>query len=65
MGTHQKPKTERAPTSPTRGVGINAQLAQARELKAKLTEEYRQVRLLHATIAGEAAARDEQEKVFN
>jgi hypothetical protein len=37
----------------------SAQLAQARELEAKLTEEYRQVRLLCATIAGDASARDE------
>jgi hypothetical protein len=31
-------------------------LAQARELEAKLTEEYRTVRLLRASIAGEASA---------
>jgi hypothetical protein len=31
------------PTSPARGADINAQLAQARELKAKLAEEYRAV----------------------
>jgi hypothetical protein len=49
----------RAPTSRMRGVSINAQLAQARELEAKLAEECRQVRLLHATIAGEASARSE------
>jgi hypothetical protein len=36
---------------------INAQLAQARELEAKLAEEYRTVRLLRASIAGEASAR--------
>jgi hypothetical protein len=35
------------------------QLAQARELEAKIAEEYRAVRLLHATIAGEASARGE------
>jgi hypothetical protein len=35
------------------------QLAQARELEAKLTEEYRTVRLLRASIAGEASARGE------
>jgi hypothetical protein len=35
------------------------QLAQARELEAKLTEEYRAVRLLRASIAGEASARGE------
>jgi hypothetical protein len=35
------------------------QLAQACELEAKLAEEYRQVRLLRATIAGEASAHGE------
>jgi hypothetical protein len=44
------------PTSPVRGAYINAQLAQARELEAKLTEEYRAVRLLRASMAGEASA---------
>jgi hypothetical protein len=32
------------------GVDINAQLAQAHELEAKLTEEYHAVRLLRASI---------------
>jgi hypothetical protein len=41
------------------GAGIAAQLAQAREVEAKLAEEYRQVWLLHATIAGEASTRGE------
>jgi hypothetical protein len=36
------------------------QLAQAHELKAKLAEEYRAVRLLHASIAGDASARGER-----
>jgi hypothetical protein len=36
------------------------QLAQAHELEAKLAEEYRAVRLLHASIAGEASARGER-----
>jgi hypothetical protein len=49
-----------APTSPPRGADINAQLAQARELEAKLAEEYRAVRLLRASIAGEASARGER-----
>jgi hypothetical protein len=31
---------------------INTQLAQARELEAKLIQEYRAVRLLRATIVG-------------
>jgi hypothetical protein len=44
------------PSSPT-GADINAQLAQARELEAKLAEEYRTVRLLRACMAGEASAR--------
>jgi hypothetical protein len=48
------------PVSPTGGADINAQLAQARELEAKLAEEYRTVRLLRASIAGEASARGER-----
>jgi hypothetical protein len=36
------------------------QLAQARELEAKLAEEYRTVRLLRASIAGEASAHGER-----
>jgi hypothetical protein len=47
------------PPSPPTGADINAQLAQARELEAKLAEEYRTVRLLRASIAGEASARGE------
>jgi hypothetical protein len=47
------------PPSPPRGADINAQLAQARELEAKLAEEYRTVRLLRASMAGEASARGE------
>jgi hypothetical protein len=39
------------------GADINAQLTQARELEAKLMEEYRVVRLLCASIAGEASTR--------
>jgi hypothetical protein len=48
------------PPSSPRGADINAQLAQARELEAKLAEEYRTVRLLGASIAGEASARGER-----
>jgi hypothetical protein len=48
------------PSSPPREADINAQLAQARELEAKLAEEYRTVRLLRASIAGEASARGER-----
>jgi hypothetical protein len=48
------------PSSPPRGADVNVQLAQARELEAKLVEEYRVVRLLQASIAGEASARGER-----
>jgi hypothetical protein len=48
------------PSSPPRGADINAQLAQARELEAKLAEEYRTVWLLRASIAGEASSRGER-----
>jgi hypothetical protein len=48
------------PPSPPRGADINAQLAQAREFEAKLAEEYRTVRLLSASITGEASARGER-----
>jgi hypothetical protein len=58
-GVPQNPGPSAPPTSPARGADINAQLAQARELEANLAEEYRAVRLLPASIAGEASARDE------
>jgi hypothetical protein len=48
------------PPSPPRGADINAQLGQARKLEAKLAEEYRTVRLLRASIVGEASARGER-----
>jgi hypothetical protein len=48
------------PSSPPRGADINAQLAQARELEAKLAEEYRTVRFIRASITGEASARGER-----
>jgi hypothetical protein len=48
------------PPSPPRGTDINAQLTQERELEANLVEEYRTVRLLRASIAGEASARGER-----
>jgi hypothetical protein len=58
------PRTAAGPStplpSPSRGTDINAQLAQARELEAKLAEEYRTVRLLRASIAGEASASGER-----
>jgi hypothetical protein len=47
------------PPSPPRGPDINAQLAHACELEAKLAEEYCTMRLLRASIAGEASARGE------
>jgi hypothetical protein len=48
------------PSSPPRGADVNTQLAQARELEAKLAEEYHAVRLLRASIAGKASARGER-----
>jgi hypothetical protein len=62
LGTASRPAagpSAPAPSPPT-GVDINAQLAQARELEAKLAEEYRTVRLLRASMAGEASARGER-----
>jgi hypothetical protein len=58
-GPHQGVWPSAPPPSPPRGADINAQLAQARELEAKLAEEYHAVRLLQASIAGEASARSE------
>jgi hypothetical protein len=52
----RNPGPSAPPTSPARGADINAQLAQACELEAKLAEEYCVVRLLCASIAGEASA---------
>jgi hypothetical protein len=40
---HWNPGPSVPPTPPTRGTDINAQLAQARALEAKLAEEYRAV----------------------
>jgi hypothetical protein len=40
MSTPRNPGPSAPPTSPARGTDINAQLAQARELEAKLAEEY-------------------------
>jgi hypothetical protein len=51
---------KRPSPSPPRGADINTQLAQARDLEAKLAKEYRTVRLLRASIAGEAAVRGER-----
>jgi hypothetical protein len=59
-GVPRNPGPSAPPTLPTRATDINAQLAQARELEAKLAEEYCVVRLLRASIAGEASARSER-----
>jgi hypothetical protein len=56
----RNPGPSAPPTSPARGTDINVQLAQACKLEAKLAEEYRAVRLLRTSIAGEASARDER-----
>jgi hypothetical protein len=53
------PRLAAGPSTPA-GADLDAQLAQARELEAKLTEEYRTVRLLRASMAGEACARGER-----
>jgi hypothetical protein len=53
------PRLAAGPSTPT-GADAVAQLAQARELEAKLAEEYRMVRLLRASMAGEASARGER-----
>jgi hypothetical protein len=46
--------------SPPAGADIDAQLAQARELEAKLAEEYRTMWFLHASMAEEASVRDDR-----
>jgi hypothetical protein len=53
------PRPAAGPSTPT-GADVDVQLAQARELEAKLAEEYRTVRLLRASMAGEASARGER-----
>jgi hypothetical protein len=53
------PRLAAGPSTPA-GANTDAQLAQARELEAKLAEEYRTVRLLRASMAGEASARGER-----
>jgi hypothetical protein len=45
------PRLAAGPSTPA-GADADAQLAQARELEAKLAEEYRTVRLLRASMAG-------------
>jgi hypothetical protein len=59
-GPHLGAGPSTPPSSPPRGPGVNAQLAQACELEAKLAEEYRTVRLLRASITREASARGER-----
>jgi hypothetical protein len=41
------------------GMSINVKQAQTRELEAKLAQEYCAMRLLRASIAGEASTRGE------
>jgi hypothetical protein len=53
------PRLAAGPSTPAEA-NADAQLAQARELEAKLAEEYRTVRLLRASMAGEASARGER-----
>jgi hypothetical protein len=53
------PRQAAGPSTPA-GADADAQLAQARELEAKLAEEYRTVRLLRTSMAGEASARGER-----
>jgi hypothetical protein len=53
------PRLAAGPSTPA-GADADAQLAQAREVEAKLAEEYRTVRLLRASMAGEASARGER-----
>jgi hypothetical protein len=50
------PRLAAGPSTPVED-NADAQLAQARELEAKLAEEYRTVRLLRASMAREASAR--------
>jgi hypothetical protein len=59
-GPHQGAGPSAPPPSPPRGADINAQLTQARELKAKLAEEYHTVQILRASIDGEGSARSER-----
>jgi hypothetical protein len=59
-GPHLAAGPSAPPSSPPRGADVNAQLAQARELEAKLAKEYHVVRLLRASIAEEASARGER-----
>jgi hypothetical protein len=59
-GPHWGAGPSAPPPSPLRGADINTQLAQERELEAKLVEEYHAVRLLRASIVGEDSARGER-----
>jgi hypothetical protein len=53
------PRLAAGPSTPA-GADADARLAQARELEAKLAEEYRTVRPLRASMAGEASVRGER-----
>jgi hypothetical protein len=59
-GPRQGAEPSAPPSSPPRGADVNAQLTQAHELEPKLAEEYCTVRLLRASIVGEASARGER-----
>jgi hypothetical protein len=59
-GPHQGAGPSAPPSSPPRVADINEQLAQARELEAKLTEEYHAVRLPRSSITGEDSAHGER-----
>jgi hypothetical protein len=56
----QDPEPNLPPAPPEGGADIAAQLAQTRDLEAKLAEEHRQVQLLCTTIAGEASTHGER-----
>jgi hypothetical protein len=53
------PHLAAGPSTPA-GTDIDAQLAQDRELEAKLAEEYQTVRLLRASMVGEASTHGER-----
>jgi hypothetical protein len=53
------PRLAAGPSAPA-GADVDAQLAQARKLEAKMAEEYRTVRQLRASMAREASARGER-----
>jgi hypothetical protein len=63
LATEKPPKTRELDYPRARGQArphLTGELAQVRELEDKPAEEYRAVRLLRASIAGEASARGER-----